>query len=305
MNRLIKILFIVVLMFTLPVYVSALSLSKTEVTIAKEEETTVELFANIDEEANSVDFGLFYSTYDIPATFHVNDSYTYSSNGGSYHKVTFNKPESGKIKLGTITIKAVANPKTSTGIVSLSDVSATLTSGKKKMLNERVINVKIVEKEDQEPNNPSPNDENKGNEENNDPSNNTKQDEDEYNNLLERIDSKIVNIKLKEDVYDYVVSINPTVKELDLKPVLKDDSYKVEVSNQKIEELEDNKITITISKEDIKKVYTVRVRIANDVEVDDSKFTPTNSYKGIWIFAIVLLLLLLAGAVILLRIRKK
>lgn len=108
-------------------------------------------------------------------------------------------------------------------------------------------------------------------------------------NLLERIDSEIVNIKLKENVFDYTVKVNDKVKELDLKPVIKDDSYEVQVSNQKIEELEDNKITITISKDEFKEIYTIKVKVTEATKIDEEEFVSSNGYKGKWIIMIVIL----------------
>ena len=59
---------LVVFLINLPL-VSALSVDNTELTVAKGEKSTVDVYANLEEETTKVSFSLVYTTYDVPATF--------------------------------------------------------------------------------------------------------------------------------------------------------------------------------------------------------------------------------------------
>ena len=103
---------------------------------------------------------------------------------------------------------------------------------------------------------------------------------------------QIVKIDLQKDVYEYTVKIKENIKELDLKVIAKDENYKVEITSQKISELKDNKIIITVKDGDNKEEYIVKVDIEKekekekgnkDIEIDKDEFKSSYKYKGKWI----------------------
>lgn len=261
-------LFIAVFLITF-IKVEALSLDENKFTIRTGEDASVNLYANLDKEVISVEFKLVYTSYDVPGTFKVNSLYK-DTGSGINHKITFDTPVKGKINIGTININVVDSAKAKSGNVNITGGKATTSSGEVIDLKSKFITVNVekeVVEEKEEP---------------------VVEVKNEKNNLLERIDSDIVSINIKENVYEYRVNIGKEVEELDLTPVLKDDSYKVEVSTQKISELEDNKIIITITKDDFKEEYIIKVGVEKDLIIDDSE-APIFSYKGKWITIIVVL----------------
>ena len=117
-------------------------------------------------------------------------------------------------------------------------------------------------------------------------------------NILKSIESDIVNIKIKENVYEYTVNVLNNVNKLDLKPILTDNSYKVEISNQNLNELKDNKITITLTKNREKEVYTIIINknsiiTKNDEEAEEFK------YKGeLWIVFAIAFIIFIFGIIV-------
>ena len=55
--------------------VDALSLDSNTITLSKGESSSVGIYANLDEEATSVSFSLIFTSYDVPATFKVEDGF--------------------------------------------------------------------------------------------------------------------------------------------------------------------------------------------------------------------------------------
>lgn len=279
-----NILFFVVLMFLSVAKVDALSLSQNDTKIKAGENSSIELFANLSDEVqvNSIEFTLVYSTYDMPVAFRVSSDYV-NVGGGMNHKVNFNTPVSGKIKLGTINVNVVNNPKVTSGSATLSNVKAITVDGTTIQLNSQNININI------------------GNEEIVDDSTVTNE---SINNIIKSVDSNIVNIKIKENIFEYNIKVSKEIKELDLKPVLKDDSYNVEISTQKIDELTDNKIIITVKKDDFSEVYTFNVELVDDIKIDESKFISSFNYKSKWVTLIFVFSTLLVVSLIFVK-RKK
>ena len=108
---------------------------------------------------------------------------------------------------------------------------------------------------------------------------------------------KVKNIveakKLLETCKRIGVKIDENVEELDLKAIPKEEDYKIEISSQKISELKDNQIIITVKDGEVKEEYKIKVNIAKNVEIDEEELKPTFKYKGKWttmiiIFSVVL-----------------
>lgn len=254
---------LVVFLINLPL-VSALSVDSTELTVAKGEKSTVNVYADLKEETTKVSFSLVYTTYDVPATFKAEEGITLKTNT-TKNTLTFSEAQKGQVKLGTIEISILKSAKANKGTIRLNSATATSKSGNISKLDPVELTVTI------------------GTSTNN--STSVKE-----SNLLKGITSKIVNIDLKDNVYTYEVNVKEDVKELDLVAVPKDEKSKVVISSQKISELKDGKITINVtSPSNTKEEYTVKVNVlkTNKVEIDKEEFKADSSYKGKWIVVII------------------
>ena len=247
--------------------VSALSVSSSNVTIDKGGNEKIELYANSDVAISKVEFTLVYSTYDIPANFFVNTNYNDENPNGIKHIVNLGEEKSGKILLGTISVSVIANPTVKGGRVNIHSAKGYTTSGETISLDSQNINITIgipvnnqdviIEKDGKEID----------------------------KNLLDRIESDLVSVNIEKDVFEYTVYVSNDIEELDLIAVPKNENTKVEISSQKIAEIEDNKIIITASIDDIKQEYVINLSNKSDVEVtiDNSEFRENDSYKGKWV----------------------
>lgn len=254
---------LVVFLINLPL-VSALSVDSTELTVAKGEKSTVNVYADLKEETTKVSFSLVYTTYDVPATFKAEEGITLKTNK-TKNTLTFSEAQKGQVKLGTIEISILKSAKANKGTIRLNSATATSKSGNISKLDPVELTVTI------------------GTSTNN--STSVKE-----SNLLKGITSKIVNIDLKDNVYTYEVNVKEDVKELDLVAVPKDEKSKVVISSQKISELKDGKIIINVtSPSNTKEEYTVKVNVlkTNKVEIDKEEFKADSSYKGKWIVVII------------------
>lgn len=254
---------LVVFLINLPL-VSALSVDSTELTVAKGEKSTVNVYADLKEETTKVSFSLVYTTYDVPATFKAEEGITLKTNT-TKNTLTFNEAQKGQVKLGTIEISILKSAKANKGTIRLNSATATSKSGNISKLDPVELTVTI------------------GTSTNN--STSVKE-----SNLLKGITSKIVNIDLKDNVYTYEVNVKEDVKELDLVAVPKDEKSKVVISSQKISELKDGKITINVtSPSNTKEEYTVKVNVlkTDKVEIDKEEFKADSSYKGKWVVIII------------------
>lgn len=259
-----KIIFLlVVFLINLPL-VSALSVDSTELTVAKGEKSTVNVYADLKEETTKVSFSLVYTTYDVPATFKAEEGITLKTNT-TKNTLTFSEAQKGQVKLGTIEISILKSAKANKGTIRLNSATATSKSGNISKLDPVELTVTI------------------GTSTNN--STSVKE-----SNLLKGITSKIVNIDLKDNVYTYEVNVKEDVKELDLVAVPKDEKSKVVISSQKISELKDGKIIINVtSPSNTKEEYTVKVNVlkTDKVEIDKEEFKADSSYKGKWVVIII------------------
>lgn len=254
---------LVVFLINLPL-VSALSVDNTELTVAKGEKSTVNVYADLKEETTKVSFSLVYTTYDVPATFKAEEGITLKTNT-TKNTLTFSEAQKGQVKLGTIEISILKSAKANKGTIRLNSATATSKSGNISKLDPVELTVTIETSTN----------------------NSTSVKE---SNLLKGITSKIVNIDLKDNVYTYGVNVKEDVKELDLVAVPKDEKSKVVISSQKISELKDGKIIINVtSPSNTKEEYTVKVNVlkTDKVEIDKEEFKADSSYKGKWVVVII------------------
>ena len=255
---------LVVFLINLPL-VSALSVDNTELTVAKGEKSTVNVYADLKEETTKVSFSLVYTTYDVPATFKAEEGITLKTNT-TKNTLTFSEAQKGQVKLGTIEISILKSAKANKWTIRLNSATETSISGNISKLDPVELTVTI------------------GTSTNN--STSVKE-----SNLLKEITSKTVNIDLKDNVYTYEVNVKEDVKELDLVAVPKDEKSKVVISSQKISELKDGKITINVtSPSNTKEEYTVKVNVlkTDKVEIDKEEFKADSSYKGKWVVVIII-----------------
>ena len=274
MKRILKLIIIAVILLIPIGSVSALTVSENNIKIPASGSKSIELSTSSEEQLTSVEFTLVYTTYDIPANFIVNSSYTDSNPNGIKHKVIFPEPISGKIALGNVNINVVNNPKDTAGTINIHSAIGYTETGETITLNAQNINIIIGEESNNNTDKPS-----------NDDNSNTNK------NVLKEIKSDIVKINLQEDVFEYQITIDKDIEKLDLEPIATLDTYKIEVSNQEIAKLEDNKINITVTDNTGNKtIYTIKVNILKDVssvEIDNNNFKEKNTYKGKWIILII------------------
>ena len=268
MNKILKLIFISFALFFMTNRVFALTVSDSNITMSPGTSKEVELSTTTEVEVSRVEFTLVYSTYDVPANFVVNNIYTDGNPNGIKHIVNFDTPVSGTIKLGTVKINIVNSPRETTGTINIHSAKAITATGETINLNSQNINVTIGEPKD-EPTN------------------------DDYDkNLLKEIKSNKVRIELVKDTFDYEITIDKDLEELDLEPIAINDNYKITTSTQKISDLEDNKITITVEDNDKHTVtYNIKVNILKDIKdatIDKNTYKEKNTYQGKWLLAIII-----------------
>ena len=299
MKHFLKLICLIVTFFMLTTGVLALTVSENNIEIPKSDRKSIELSTNSEEMLTSVEFTLVYTTYDIPASFIVNPNYTDSNPNGIKHKIIFSEPINGNIILGNININVVDNPKDNTGTVNIHSAIGYTESGKTINLTSQNINVTVL-------NNRETNTETNEIEK-------LKEDKQEETkkidkNVLKEIKSDLVKINIQKDIFEYTIAINNDIEKLDLEPIAINESYKVEISNQEIATLEDNKINITITDNKGNKIdYIIKVNILkdiSDVEIDDSDFKEKNTYKGKWIILVIIFSIILLFGLILTRKKK-
>lgn len=279
--------------------VLALTVSENNIEIPKSDRKSIELSTNSEEMLTSVEFTLIYTTYDIPASFIVNPNYTDSNPNGIKHKIIFSEPINGNIILGNININVVDNPKDNAGTVNIHSAIGYTESGETINLTSQNINVTVL-------NNRETNTETNEIEK---PKEDKHEETKEFDkNVLKEIKSDLVKINIQKDIFEYTITINNDIEKLDLEPIAINESYKVEISNQEIATLEDNKINITITDNKGNKIdYIIKVNILkdiSDVEIDDSDFKEKNTYKGKWIILVIIFSSILLFGLILTRKKK-
>lgn len=283
MKKVIVLLFMLFISISFTTKVKALNVSENDISLSKGSSTTLSITDNFDKEISKIEFNFVYYSYDVTGNFIVNSNYNDIASGVA-HTITFDTPVKGEVSLGEVRINVVQNPNVKSSNINLNNIRLTTTDGTVINQENLVITVKVEDNDNpvqQKPEEPK----------------------EVKKNLLESIDSEIVQIELKEDTYEYTVSIDEDIKELDLKPVAKDNKTKIDISSQKIEDLEDNKITIKASLDNSNEEYIINVKINKKVQVDSSKETKTDtSYKGKWL---VLIIVLSLGLVVSIMLAKK
>lgn len=299
MKHFLKLICLIVTFFMLTTGVLALTVSENNIEIPKSDRKSIELSTNSEEMLTSVEFTLVYTTYDIPASFIVNPNYTDSNPNGIKHKIIFSEPINGNIILGNININVVDNPKDNTGTINIHSAIGYTKSGETINLTSQNINVTVLNNREA---NTETNEIEKPKED--------KQEETKKfdKNVLKEIKSDLVKINIQKDIFEYTIAINNDIEKLDLEPIAINESYKVEISNQEIATLEDNKINITITDNKGNKIdYIIKVNILkdiSDVEIDDSDFKEKNTYKGKWIILVIIFSIILLFGLILTRKKK-
>ena len=276
-------IFIFVFLVLTTINVNALVVSENKIDLSKGDKKSIALSTNVDSEIKTLEFSIIYTTYDLPASFTTN--YNCTLNGSNY-KIVFDAPVSGDIDLGSLNISASNNPKDKSGSVSIINVKATDVNDNIINLNSKVVYANIVNN-DLVVNNPSAIQ---------NPNTSTNDEPVTYSRLLKEIKSDIVEINLRDNVFEYSVKIDESVTELDLVPVTYNENFNVSITTQKINELENNKIIITVSNEEKEEKYEINVKknekeeiiIDDDVEIEDY------NYKWKWVVGIIVFGVLLA-----------
>lgn len=299
MKYFLKFICLIVTFFMLTTGILALTVSENNIEIPKSDRKSIELSTNSEEMLTSVEFTLVYTTYDIPASFIVNPNYTDSNPNGIKHKIIFSEPINGNIILGNININVVDDPKDNAGTVNIHSAIGYTESGETINLTSQNINVTVL-------NNRETNTETNEIEK---PKEDKHEETKEFDkNVLKEIKSDLVKINIQKDIFEYTITINNDIEKLDLEPITINESYKVEISNQEIATLEDNKINITITDDKGNKIdYIIKVNILkdiSDVEIDDSDFKEKNTYKGKWIILVIIFSTILLFGLILTRKKK-
>lgn len=299
MKYFLKFICLIVTFFMLTTGVLALTVSENNIEIPKSDRKSIELSTNSEEMLTSVEFTLVYTTYDIPASFIVNPNYTDSNPNGIKHKIIFSEPINGNIILGNININVVDNPKDNTGTVNIHSAIGYTESGETINLTSQNINVTVL-------NNRETNTETNEIEK---PKEDEHEETKEFDkNVLKEIKSDLVKINIQKDIFEYTITINNDIEKLDLEPVAINKLYKVEISNQEIATLEDNKINITITDDKGNKIdYIIKVNILkdiSDVEIDNTNYKEKNTYKGKWIILVIIFSTILLFGLILTRKKK-
>lgn len=299
MKYFLKFICLIVTFFMLTTGVLALTVSENNIEIPKSDRKSIELSTNSEEMLTSVEFTLVYTTYDIPASFIVNPNYTDSNPNGIKHKIIFSEPINGNIILGNININVVDDPKDNAGTVNIHSAIGYTKSGETINLTSQNINVTVL-------NNRETNTETNEIET---PKEDEQEETKEFDkNVLKEIKSDLVKINIQKDIFEYTITINNDIEKLDLEPIAINESYKVEISNQEIATLEDNKINITITDDKGNKIdYIIKVNILkdiSDVEIDNTNYKEKNTYKGKWIILVIIFSTILLFGLILTRKKK-
>lgn len=254
MKKLLKVLFSISLIFILINKVEALTLEEKELHLAKGETKEIEVTENFSEKIKKLEFNLVYYNNDITGTFQVNSSYQ-DKTSGIKHEIVFQNGVSGEISLGKLQVSVAKNSSLQKGFININNVQATTLNGK--ILNLENISLPIFI--------------------------DSKKENTVTGNLIEKIDSNLVNISLKENTYEYKVTVKEDIKELDLKPITKYQDTIIDISSQKLEKEKNNIIIITAKKDNIEEEYKIQVKYQKDIKIDTHKYKEDNSYKKKWI----------------------
>lgn len=263
MRKIFKMLFMVFVFTFFVDDVGALSVDKTDITLGNGNSATLSLSDNFDEEIKKIEFNFVYYSYDVTGNFLVNSNYT-DVVSGIAHTITFDTPVKGNVSLGEIRVNVVSNPQVKFSSINLNNIRVTTVDHNVINQDNVTINVKV--------------------------DNEVVTTEEEVSNLLDRIESDLVDIDLVSDKFLYDVVIDDDVLELDLKPIAKYDDVTLDISTQKISEINDGKIVIKATKGKVTEEYIVNVKVKEKTKVENKvseEHKVDNSYKKTWLVLIV------------------
>ncbi len=270
-----------IVLFTLT-EVKAFSVDNDTFYIQPGKKEEVHLYANVEEEVTSVTFDLTFSSFDASATFTPARGYKDKYDGFNNHVVTLDEPTSGKIDLGVITIKTKATAKVKDTAETVLINKGVAKNGEDTEITLDRINMLVYLG-----NKPDP-------EEETEPVIDTKSD-----GFLESIESSIVTIDLKKNVFEYTVTVPANTEVLDLKPITKSETIKVTISDQTIANLKDGAIYITLEDGKTTQQYKINVKVkkaVKETEIDETTEVPEYHYKWKYLVVIGLCVVIIAGA---------
>ena len=326
MKKRIKYIFLLTIFLIFCNKVDALSVARNPLTISEGSSDTVEIYANVgDNTVSEIKFTLIYYSDNAKASF-IPAGGTNCDTVNSTHTITFSEGKSGRILLGQVKITISDNAGITSASAYAHAAFAKTVDGDIINLNNVMINVNInnTTPSTTEPVTTEPTTtvvveptttasqvtttEKTTTKTTTTTTTTTKPRENK--GLLKEINSKIVTINLEDDVYEYTVNVSETLEELDLVPVANDEDTKIEISSQKLSELDEKKITITLSNGNDKEKYVIKVNVVpkptvKPVAIDDTNFVEKNGYKAKWIIVIILLGTLLIFSILFLNNKKK
>lgn len=255
MKKIFDLLFSILIVFLFISRVEALSLEKNEINLAKGETKSIALTENFEEKVKKLEFNFVYYSNDITGRFQVNSSYQDKAVGVK-HEITFPNGVSGEVVLGEVQVFVANESAIQKGNINISNVQATTMSGKVLNLKNESLQVTVGDTKEKQ--------------------------EAIEGNLIEKIESSLVQIPLKENTYEYSVFVKSDIDELDLKPVAKYPGTNIDISSQKLEDAKENVITIQASIDDIKEEYQIKVKREEDIQINKNHYKQDNSYKKKW-----------------------
>lgn len=287
MKKKVSLLIFTIILMLVNTQVSALSLEKNALNISKGEKKNVKLYANLPEDTVKVEFTLVFDSYDIPIYFSPTNGITDETPNGIKHTLILEESSNGETLLGSVIARVIADPEITQAGADLHSAKAYDSEGNKTTLNSQNLLVKIDKKSEENHNNTDVSEEQ--------PTSNVQQETHKTEspktyNLLEEINYGDNKIIVLDNVFEYELKVPSDVKELDLQVTPKKDKYNVEISNQTISELIDNKIIITVTNGKEKQEYIINIKKIKEtpkIEIDDTEFKTDNSHKGTWITAII------------------
>lgn len=227
--------------------VKALEVVDLNPTMQVGEIKNIELYANVPDNTERIEFLLSFLNYDVVGTFESSlESLTIN---GTAHSISFDEPITGRIKIGAVKIKISDSVSINTSNVNLYNANAVSVDGVKTKLNNQSIQINITKKQDES-----------------------------KINLLKSITSNIVDIPFKSNKYEYDILVNNEIDKLDLTVTAIDETYKIDISDQNIKE-GINRIFITVSNGNITEKYTINVTKKQKEETKDDIVEDTNKIK--------------------------
>lgn len=285
MKKYITFLIVLFIYLSSSVNVKALSISENNLSLTPGTSTLLELNEDTDYDISKIEFNLVYYSYDVTGIFLSNYNDTTS---GISHTIIFDESVTGNINLGNIKVNVVNTPAVKSSNININNIRLTTITGEVITKDNITVTVNINNEE-------TPIDIKKE----------EVKDNEKVSNLLDKIESNIVNITLKEDVYEYDITIDSDITSLDLNPISKYDKTTIDISSQDINSLEDNKIIIKVSLEDVNEEYIINVKVKEkEVKIDNNEYKKNNNYKTPWIIIIIILSIGLVVSIMFARKKK-